>query len=296
MAKEKKPTTDEHFVPVTYLKGFSNDGRTIFFYDLLCKKNSDCAVPIKSVCYKKNLYEARNEEGKFIYRNWVENCLAQLEILFTKRREDLETKAFCVENLSCNMFLKEEEKAFWALYVVIQMLRSPETLKVAKEFCRVNLEKELGQAKAENFGLALCLPFFERLTDDSKTVIGGFIKPMENMYMEIGVITDENIKLFTSDNPVYVHCKNWPCEEYEKIIFPISSKLCLFMYGGTEKLGHKKNGLFIIDQSRVDEIYWSIAYRADERIYSPERIIGNIRARVNEAHKDRLSDDMKKMD
>ena len=121
------------------------------------------------------------------------------------------------------------------------------------------------------------------------------MEPMENMYIEIGVVTDESVKLFTSDSPVYIHCKTWPCEEYDKIVFPISSKLCLFMYGGKEKQGHKRNGLFVIGQRTLDEIFWSMAYRADGKIFSSERILGDTRKRVDKAHAERMIDETKKL-
>lgn len=288
--KEKKPTTDEHFVPQVYLRGFSKDDKNIFFYDLVNKKNSDLAVPISSVCFVKHLYETRNEKGEFINRNFVENCFSKLEGLFSERRKQLESKAFCLDNLSTNMLLTKEEKAFWGLYVILQALRSPYALQVAKDFGRTNFAEKIGKAKAENLALAFCLPFFEKLTDETPTAMRFLLEPMSNMYMEVGVITDK-IGLFTSDNPVFIHCKHWPCEEYDKIIFPISSKLCLFMYGGEEKSGHKSNGLFIIDQATVDEIYWSIAYRAEQRLFSAERILGETRKRVNRAYTQRMTDE-----
>ena len=75
MSKPQNPTQDEHYVPRVYLKGFSPDGNNIFFYDFRNDFATIKPVPVKSIFYEKNLYEARNSDKEIIYTNHVEKVL-----------------------------------------------------------------------------------------------------------------------------------------------------------------------------------------------------------------------------
>ncbi len=98
-----------------------NSKCTIYCYDLEKRKQSK-AIPIKSVCYEKNLYEVLDNNGNVVLQNYIEKVFGKLEAEFSKYRNMLERKAFLPENYSSHMFLKHEEKAFWATYITLQLL------------------------------------------------------------------------------------------------------------------------------------------------------------------------------
>ena len=80
--KQEQFTKDEHYIPVFYLKQFSPDGDNIYQYDALNNIVSPDVVPIKSICYKKNLYEFKNDSGEYVERNIIENSLRDYEAEF----------------------------------------------------------------------------------------------------------------------------------------------------------------------------------------------------------------------
>lgn len=271
------------------MRGFSDDGNSVFFFNVTSFESSMCAVPMESICFKRDLYEAKNEQGDYLFANHIEKTLANLERMFYDYRTKLESKAFIKENFRTKCFLKHEEKFFWITYLCVQMMRSPKVLSIAKEFCKENLQNDVSTNKAENIALSYCLPFFTELTEESVSAMSSFLDPMLNMSVNIGVMQGDE-ELFTSDNPVYIHA-NWPCKEYDKIIFPISSKTCLFMYGGEYKKVYNKNGLIPIDEEMLKEINWSIAYNADKMIFSAKRLNRKQEKEICRIHKLRLEDD-----
>ena len=66
---------------------------------------------------------------------------------------------------------------------------------------------------------------------------------------------------------MYVETSEWPCDEYNKIIFPISSQLCLFLFGKEEKKMVDENFLFPIGEADREEIIVSLASNAFKKIY-----------------------------
>lgn len=294
MAKGDKLTHNQHYIPQVYLKGFSESNNSVFFFNLTSCENSRMAVPVKTICFKHDLYEAKNEQGDYLLANHIEKILANLERMFSKYRTKLENKAFNKENYRTNCFLTHDEKIFWITYLSVQIMRSPKVLSIAKSFCKENLLGSIEVCKAENIALSYCLPFFTELSVESISALNTFLDPMLNMSFNIGVIQG-NEKLFTSDNPIYI-LANWPCKEYEKIIFPITSKLCLFMYGRKYKKIYKKNCLIPIGEEMLKEINWSIAYRADEMIFSANRLSKKQKEDICKIHQQRIEDDKKLLD
>ncbi len=85
-------TKKQHYIPQVYLRGFSPDYKcnskdqvdkdkaTIYQYSFEKGEVSNNAVPIKTVCYSNHLYEIRDKDGEYIYINWLETVLKQLEI------------------------------------------------------------------------------------------------------------------------------------------------------------------------------------------------------------------------
>ncbi len=279
MAKGNDITKKQHYIPQVYLRGFASDNELpmqknkeiestrIHCYDLVQHKVYK-DIPIKTICYEKNLYEVTDGQGNYILPNYLEKVLSQLEGMFANYRKALKGKAYIKENYNTKCFLSREEKVFWITYISIQLMRSPEILKLAEETSQETWKNDINSEQAKNLARLVCLPFFKELNEESMeaklwdTIMG----PMFNM--SFSVCVDNKASFITSDNPVYLYSKTFPCEEYEKIIFPVSSDLCLILIGGDEKKEYAKNFLFPASKDVRKMIFSAQIDNAHVRVYS----------------------------
>lgn len=271
---EDKITKKQHYIPQVYLRGFSpqyqdktlpNEKDTIYFYDLEKKKQSKIDVPIKSICYEEYLYEMRGDAGKFVCDNHLEGFFSRIENMFHTYRDKLERKAFLEENYNTKCFLTKNEKKFWKAYMIVQILRLPNGLDAVEQEIKKHMTYTSDNMLAHDAARWYCLPFFSEINEETGQIIKTLLKPMENMHIGVGV--DLQGRIITSDNPVYVETSEWPCDEYNKIIFPISSQLCLFLFGKEEKKMVDENFLFPIGEADREEIIVSLASNAFKKIY-----------------------------
>ena len=58
----KNITTQEHYVPQVYLRGFSQDEHHVYEYRVRDGFQPEKAVPIDSICRGKYLYELKDEK------------------------------------------------------------------------------------------------------------------------------------------------------------------------------------------------------------------------------------------
>lgn len=271
---EDKITKKQHYIPQVYLRGFSpqyqdktlpNEKDTIYFYDLEKKKQSKIDVPIKSICYEEYLYEMRGDAGKFVCDNHLEGFFSRIENMFHTYRDKLERKAFLEENYNTKCFLTKNEKKFWKAYMIVQILRLPNGLDAVEQEIKKHMTYTSDNMLAHDAARWYCLPFFSEINGETGQIIKTLLKPMENMHIGVGV--DLQGRIITADNPVYVETSEWPCYEYNKIIFSISSQLCLFLFGKEEKKMVDENFLFPIGEADREEIIVSLASNAFKKIY-----------------------------
>ena len=277
---KNNPTVDQHYVPQVYLRGFSPDYKgnkdkekyVIHCFDLTNNRQFDNAIPIKSICFKKKLYEVTGEDGEIVLLNYLEDFFKILEGEFGKYRSKLEHKVYIKENYKTRSFLDSNEKYFWLTYIMTQILRIPQVLDIAEQTGKEIFKDDLNDKQAKNLSRLVCLPFFEEMREDSAQVkiFNLLYKPMQNMSFTVGV--DYESKIVTSDMPVFISSKTFPCEEYKKIIFPITSSICLIMLGEGEKDNYFKNTLFPIDDKIRTEIFNSITSSAFRFIYSNRKL------------------------
>jgi hypothetical protein len=140
-----------------------------------------------------------------------------------------------------------------------------------------------------------CLPLFSELKPEDKNVFNVFLKPLLSMSTAIGV--DENGTMFTSDDPVYCYSSQrenvLQIEEYEKIVFPLTSNLVLLMFGGEMAKEYDRNRLFPLDYEAQEDIKLSIAYSAENRVFSKTKLLSSDIELINKARKDKETDDIK---
>lgn len=298
MQKVENITKKQHYIPQVYLRGFSPEYSyksteipyskyTIYCHDLTKEVQSYKPVPIKSVCCKNYLYEVTGNDGEIVLPNHLEKFFSVIEKMFGEYRHKLERKVFITENYATNVFLAQEEKLFWITYILIQILRMPQILELAEQVGLETWRAELTNKQAQNIARLFCLPFFREMKEGNKETMlfDTLFEPMKSMSFGIGVDVQERI--ITSDKPVFVYSKTFPCKEYERIIFPISSQICLFMFGNEDKKNQRKNYLFPIDEACREVIIKSMSVSAFEKVYSNHFFDKEERKYIKEIMKDR---------
>ena len=75
MKQRKEITVKQHYIPQFYFRNFSEDQKRIYQINLK-EITSSKLVPIESICFKKNLYELRDDNDEYIHRNMIENKLS----------------------------------------------------------------------------------------------------------------------------------------------------------------------------------------------------------------------------
>ena len=279
MPKDGNITKRQHYIPQVYLRGFSTnyqDARrdlpsskcNIYCYDLMGNNKIMDPVPIKSICYEKYLYEITDSDGGFLHINHLEKFFSELERRFGCYRSKLERKVNIENNYKINCFLSTDEKLFWVTYISIQLLRIPQILKIAKE---TNLEifgDKINEDQAKNMARMMCLPFWTKLEEGKKEVmvLESIFKPMLNMSFRVGF--DRKAGIITSDRPAIIKSGEFPCEEYTRVVFPVTAQICLFMFGKEERRVYPKNSLFLIGDEQRRDINRMVRKYAFKNIYS----------------------------
>lgn len=208
--------------------------------------------------------------------------------MFSTYRNQLMRKAFNKENHRTKCFFTAEEKNFWKIFVVLQMLRSPAVLDVARKFSADYFSDSLSANDAYSIATQMCLPFFKELKPEDENCLTRFLEPVYPMSIALGV--NFAGRIITSDNPVYFFSQDKTIENCEKIVFPVTSQLVLLFLGGKMKEGYDKNRAFELEDVELGSIIKPIAYSADSTIISRDPLMSEIKNMIREARKDKHKD------
>jgi len=260
---EKQITEKQHYIPQVYLKGFSQDGISIYEYYIKKAGPIPHAVPIESVCREKYLYEVRDKSGEIIGINYIENALCAVEGLFAEHRRLIERKALKA-NYNCRCFLSTEEKEFWYFYIALQILRNPLILSEAKAIVQDSFPEQFTSNSLNNIALAYCLPFFP--ADEKRpNAFMAILSMLLSKKLSVGIA--DNDSFFTSDIAVYGYApEGLPAFEY--LWFPISSSLVIMLSDPKQIDRSQYNRLIPVSAEKVNEVNKGIAYNANQMILS----------------------------
>lgn len=283
---KNNPTSKEHYVPQVYLRGFASSDERLYFYDLNTNRYSDQMVPVKSLCFQKNLYEYRNSNNEIIYTNNIEKALSRLEVMFSNNRKAIRSRIQLADPRTTN-FLSEEETAFWITYLMIQTFRLPivieEITNALEDMIPSNGEANFHR----NTALYILLPFLKELDPNGKEL---------RLYHELFSIVsslrctiayDDQHRLFTSDSPLYMYAPRHRVQDCNKIIFPIDSSLCLLF--NKDEI-YPDNGIILLNDYEYESICKSIAYAADKKLYSARHFSAKELIWIRSAHNDKIKD------
>lgn len=202
---------------------------------------------------------------------------------------DNKTHTVITENYKTKCFFTSQEKVFWKLFIAIQMLRTPKVLNEAKIFSEDFFGESLKRNSTSNIVLGQFFPFFQEAKPGDENCLFSLIEPMQNMSMALGV--DFNSRIITSDNPVYAYSPDKAIQNFEKIIFPINDQLVIFLFGGELQKKYDKNRAFRMAEDVADSVIQSIAYSADNIVFSKYPISQKDKQLIISARKDKFTDE-----
>ena len=275
MAQKDNLTKDEHYIPKLYLRFFSPNENQIYQYRI-GSRNLSKFVPIDSICYKKHLYELKNDNNEFICRNMIEKALSDYEGVYDTIVKSIISKSANESNYNIPCFLSTDEKRILISFVATTILRSPRSLELAKE-CALDLAikdgKNMLENAAKNSAILTCVPFdniFNHIYKSrNDTVLDELSDSLMNMSFLIGVANGD--KLYTSDNPVYWHGSSQTFD-IDEVVFPLTSNLVLFLYPKKElPIGYRNKAIRLTDEN-VKGVNNRTIHCCREWVYSKKEI------------------------
>ena len=265
-------TVDQHFIPKMYLNGFaevkSKDIANTWQFDVKTFQYiPNRPTRTDEICKKRNLYELRNDDGGYIARNVIEEAFGRIETKAGVVFKSVILRAQTETCMNCSSFLSEEEKSVLVIFITSLMYRNPETIEAGVKFL-INENPEISFSRASNFTRLNLLPLGIDKSWDEKTIIRTALKNLEGMAFQVGVT--EGDVFFTSDRPVIQYPSyndNFPYTP-KAVIFPLTSRIVLYLYPKEDVSQTAQNCLFQLDQERIRAIQHNISVYARRWIYS----------------------------
>ena len=271
MAKDPKPTADEHFIPRMYLKRFSEikkSGKALIWqFNLKTMQQTPVSVDVEDICFEKHLYEIKRSDGSFVAQNAIEKAFGRIEMKVDKVIQSIQTKSENENCIICSTILSENDKSLLAIFITTLLYRDPATIESGIKILQTS-NPDMDIREARNFTLLNLLPLGVDPEWDEKTIIRTAIGNLSGMAFQIG-IADEDI-IITSDRPVII----WPPKEDEPynrpraVAFPLTSRLLLYLFP-EESVDPVARSCFVkLSAEQVNDLYSNISVCARNWIYS----------------------------
>ena len=236
----------------------------------------------------KNLYEFKNGEGDFVCQNTIEKELSIYESAFGKLLSAIADKAQYDKNLYMQSFLTSEEKMLLIGFMSIQIIRMPYFIDAGAEIA-FDLYKGIQPYQARNFSILTNLSIYQQLNDKEKNVFSYVAEWFTDM--SFFILKSNSHDVFTSDNPIYIYGRNKYSKDInlkpEKVIFPLTSNLVLYMLPTCKVKPEFDNRLYSLSTERISEIHKSIASASNRWIYSYQPLTENEIKEIRIARLDR---------
>ena len=271
-------TVDEHFISRMYLKEFAEIRGTghkekafIWQFNVKTLEQTPIQVNINSICYEKNLYELRNDDGTFIERNTIEMAFAGIESGVSKAINSIKRRIQNEKCINCTTFLTDEEKTMLTIFITALMYRDPQTIERGITFIKEN-NPDLSDTQARNFTLLNLLPLGQDPEWNQNTIIRTGIANLNDMAFHVGVTSDDVI--FTSDRPFV----EWFSHDDElsnrpkSLVFPLTSRMVVYLFRqeDVDRIGW--NYSFRLDEERIRDIQMNISVCARNWIYTRKKL------------------------
>lgn len=291
---QKQPTKKQHYVPITYLKGFSPDDNLIYQYNLKLKKAISNPVDIESVCRDIYLYEFRDNEDNIINLNFIEDILCGYEGKFAEYKRKLISKVSHKENFNTCSFLSKDEKDFWRVYTALHIMRNPATIQVVQNIFREEYPEALSENEAKNIALSYCLPFLNNIENKENNVLILFLYVLLRHIISVGITDSDSI--FTSDHAIYGfrNSAKQNLLEFETLWFPVTSNCTLIFSNPKNVDSSMRNRLIPLGDEEVRYLNKGIAYIASEMVFSKHPFSDEDVKLIEKARNERALDEQRK--
>lgn len=274
MPNGDKPTVHEHYVPKVYLSGFAADNASKRIYRLsLSNISAGCTdVKIESQAFQNNLYEAKNSSGNFIGRNYIENCLHNVETLYGKYRSALFSEIESCKVTNETTYLSHEMRCFLTQFILLQMVRTKSIIQAVQTKTAEDLKEYVHPNEAKLLALFKLFAFFD--TDKTTPLVGAsmidiMLPWLDNMVLFVGYFSED--VLFTSDNPVYALMEDYNKKEPTEILLPLSPRVVVaFIH--RDKVGREyDNQILQLSKEWAKHICECTIIGAKDALYSPHK-------------------------
>lgn len=291
------PTKKEHFVPRGYLKLFAIDPHTDnpFIHQIdLEDKIPAGEVPVKSVCYKNNLYEIYNGDGAIVAVNLIENTLKQSEDAFYACRNNLLNSYFVRSKQS---LLSSQELEDITQMIALQILRLEEVLSVSKEMMTTltNLPATtplLHDFMSKLMLLPMALDFSSipmtkewkqiKRWSENPPLLSRIKKHLKELSCCLGHVKTK--ELLTCDRPVIIRTAHE--DVFDFVIYPLSPQHVLYFYTANCPFPHTKNSVFELTPAELQFANEVIIANADRWVYSHKKLSNKFINSVKQKRKD----------
>lgn len=221
----KQFTKKQHYIPQMILKRFMNTRvplRKPVIYQYDKEKDIEIQIPkVADICVEKELYEIRNDNDVISEeeRNLIEKSFGRLESKWNMIINKIEQK----------QDISKEDRDILALLLALQLIRTPEVMKITKEWLNnacIEINKTLKQNEIDR-----CAKL--------ASFVWGVIKPETNwfLYKILDIfLTNKNIIIFHTKNDFVVNSnrpvmllKNSESENIQncQLLLPITKNYCI---------------------------------------------------------------------
>lgn len=169
------------------------------------------------------------------------------------------------------------------------MLRNPVVLKNAEQAIMDLIKTDNMGDVAKYVTIAHLLPFDPSIPNRENVFFMKVVSALDKMSIRLGV--DYQNRIITSDNPVYCYAPDQILESCKRILFPVTSNMIIELCRDVER--GQRNRMFELSDDNIVDVYYMMAYCANNRIFSRNVIGDNHIDSLRQARLDRTEDIIK---
>lgn len=297
MPKGEKPTEDEHFIPRAYLRGFSeikninkkNEKALIWQFNLNTMQQIPVPVDVKDICFEKNLYEIKSDDGSFIAQNTIEKIFGRIEAQASRVIQSISDKSKSANCMNCPTVLSDEDKSYLTIFICSLLYRDPKTIENGINYLQEE-NSGINPRVARNFTLLNLLPLGLDPEWNKNTIIRSALNNLSGMAFQIGF--SDNDLIITSDRPSVF----WPPKEDElynrprAVAFPLTSRLVLYLFPLESVDPIARNCFIKQSKEQINDLWGYISAYARDWIYSRNPLTDEQLAIIKEVRRESQKD------
>ena len=234
-----------------YLEGFSENQKELYAFDL----------------EKEALIKGTKPLSEFSVSvpDFAVPLLTRFEETYSLYRKKLVTKAGFEENYGTNCLLDKEEKEFWYVWLLLQLLCNEDMLRLAEHTAQeLYGDTPAVIAKVSNPHLAVCM---ELVTDPiQQNILLVLYNLLFDMKLVVGA--DKSLCLMTCDNPVHTYQHDDGMRGIDGFSCALTSSVVLFALKKNVKDMFNMESLFALYSEMVTQLNQNVIVGGQQLLYS----------------------------